>query len=65
MNFYFQSHPELNMRDRFASQRESALTADASETVRPMTYYVETPAEISRLFDTVAYAKCEFLVTER
>ncbi|XP_062537673.1 aminopeptidase N-like [Armigeres subalbatus] len=51
------SHPELNMRDRFASQRESALSADASETVRPMTYYVETTTEISRLFDTVAYAK--------
>lgn len=51
------SHPELNMRDRFASVREGALNTDASATVRPMTHYVETPAEISRLFDNIAYAK--------
>lgn len=51
------SHPELKMRDRFASVRESALNLDASATVRPMTYYVETPGEISRLFDNIAYAK--------
>ncbi|XP_062703238.1 aminopeptidase N-like [Aedes albopictus] len=51
------SHPELNMRDRFASVREGALSTDASATVRPMTHYVETRGEISRLFDNIAYAK--------
>uniref|UniRef100_A0A1Q3FKH7 Aminopeptidase n=1 Tax=Culex tarsalis TaxID=7177 RepID=A0A1Q3FKH7_CULTA len=51
------SHPELNMRERFASVRTAALNTDASATVRPMTHYVETTAEISRLFDNIAYAK--------
>ncbi|XP_065073167.1 aminopeptidase N-like [Ochlerotatus camptorhynchus] len=51
------SHPELKMRDRFAGVLQAALTTDASPTVRPMTYYVETPSEIGRLFDNIAYAK--------
>ncbi|EDS27420.1 protease m1 zinc metalloprotease [Culex quinquefasciatus] len=51
------SHPELNMRERFAGVRTTALNTDASATVRPMTHYVETTAEISRLFDNIAYAK--------
>lgn len=46
------------MRERFASVRTTALNTDASATVRPMTHYVETTAEISRLFDNIAYAKC-------
>ncbi|XP_062557607.1 aminopeptidase N-like [Armigeres subalbatus] len=51
------SHPELGMRDRFASVWQGALNSDALETVRPMTYYVETTSAISRLFDNIAYAK--------
>ncbi|XP_053685993.1 aminopeptidase N-like [Sabethes cyaneus] len=51
------SHPEFNMRERFSTVRETALNTDASPTVRPMTHYVETPTEISRLFDNIAYAK--------
>ncbi|XP_055536351.1 aminopeptidase N-like [Wyeomyia smithii] len=51
------SHPELGMRERFASERETALSTDGRPGVRPMTYYVETPREISQLFDNIAYAK--------
>ncbi|XP_053685986.1 aminopeptidase N-like, partial [Sabethes cyaneus] len=51
------SHPELKMRERFASVRENALRTDASATVRPMTHWVETPGDITRLFDGIAYAK--------
>ncbi|XP_055532864.1 aminopeptidase N-like [Wyeomyia smithii] len=51
------SHPEFNMRERFASVRENALSTDASASVRPMTHYVETPSAINGLFDGIAYAK--------
>lgn len=50
------------MRERFAGVREAALTTDGSATVRPMTHYVETPGEISRLFDNIAYAKGVFSI---
>lgn len=50
------------MRERFASVRTTALNTDASATVRPMTHYVETTAEISTLFDNIAYAKCRLNV---
>ena len=36
---------------------QSALTRDASNNPRAMTHYVQTPSEISRVFDTVSYAK--------
>ncbi|XP_073817391.1 aminopeptidase N-like [Musca autumnalis] len=36
---------------------QSALNSDASDNPRPMTNYVQTPAEISSLYDDVSYAK--------
>uniref|UniRef100_A0A182NNL8 Uncharacterized protein n=1 Tax=Anopheles dirus TaxID=7168 RepID=A0A182NNL8_9DIPT len=52
------SHPELNLRQRFITgPLQSALRADDSLTVRPMTYYTETRQGISRLFDSIAYDK--------
>ncbi|XP_049292745.1 aminopeptidase N-like [Anopheles funestus] len=52
------SHPELNLRLRFVTgPLQTALRADESLTVRPMTYYTETRRDISRLFDSIAYDK--------
>uniref|UniRef100_A0A182YBU9 Aminopeptidase n=1 Tax=Anopheles stephensi TaxID=30069 RepID=A0A182YBU9_ANOST len=52
------SHPELNLRQRFISgPLQTALRADSSLTVRPMTYYIDTRQGISRLFDSIAYDK--------
>lgn len=37
---------------------------DASPTIRPMSYYVENPVRIDNLFDSVAYSKCKFLLSQ-
>lgn len=56
------THPHLLIKDRFTVVAlQEALRADASSTVRSMTHYVETVPEIDRLFDRIAYSKCEFL----
>lgn len=39
---------------------QSVLDTDANPSIRPMTYYVESPERISGLFDRIAYDKCEF-----
>uniref|UniRef100_A0A182P0J6 Aminopeptidase n=1 Tax=Anopheles epiroticus TaxID=199890 RepID=A0A182P0J6_9DIPT len=52
------SHPELQLRERFVTGPfQTALRADNSLTVRPMTYYTETRYSIARLFDSIAYDK--------
>ncbi|XP_052873630.1 glutamyl aminopeptidase-like [Anopheles cruzii] len=52
------SHPELNLRERFVTgPLQRAYTQDALLNVRPMTYYTETRAGISNLFDRIAYDK--------
>uniref|UniRef100_A0A182S9X5 Aminopeptidase n=1 Tax=Anopheles maculatus TaxID=74869 RepID=A0A182S9X5_9DIPT len=52
------SHPELKLRERFITgPLQTALRADNSLTVRPMTYYTDTRQGISRLFDSIAYDK--------
>ena len=57
-HFLMQSHPELQLRERFVTGPfQTALRADNSLTVRPMTYYTETRPSISRLFDSIAYDK--------
>lgn len=37
-----------------------ALAQDSTETTRPMNWNANTPAEISALFDTIAYYKCKY-----
>lgn len=32
---------------------------DADPTVHPMTYYVESPSNIKKLFDDITFKKCE------
>jgi hypothetical protein len=34
------------------------METDANPNIRAMTYYVESPIGIDRLFDNIAYSKC-------
>lgn len=53
-------YPDMRMKDLFVYERvHDAMRRDASPTIRPMTLYVETPSQISSIFDTVAYSKCK------
>lgn len=57
-----QVHPEWDIFQYFIVRRlQVALQADAKETTRPMTHYVESPEAISSLFDSIAYPKCKNL----
>nr|XP_029707843.1 aminopeptidase N-like [Aedes albopictus] len=52
------AYPETNYWDLWAVEViHNAFSADARESVRPMTWNAATPSEIAGLFDTVAYAK--------
>uniref|UniRef100_A0A182IYB0 Aminopeptidase n=1 Tax=Anopheles atroparvus TaxID=41427 RepID=A0A182IYB0_ANOAO len=52
------SHPEHGLRERFVTgPMQNAFSSDGSPTIRPMTYYTDTRAGISRLFDRIAYDK--------
>jgi hypothetical protein len=53
--------PEWRYKDTHLLTRLQTLAfaADASESIRPMTKYVEKPMEIMGLFDDIAYAKCK------
>lgn len=41
---------------------QNVFNIDASETIRPMTHYVESPTDIDHLFDAIAYDKCKLLI---
>lgn len=41
---------------------QSVLDVDASPSIRPMTYYTESPESLSGLFDRVAYDKCKSMI---
>jgi len=58
------TNPDMRIRDYFNIQKlQNTLKMDAFDaTSRPMTHYADTPAEISNLFDRVAYDKCEWNV---
>lgn len=43
---------------------QPVMETDSNPSIRPMTYYVESPEAIDRLFDNVAYSKCEFSQVE-
>ncbi|XP_058123250.1 aminopeptidase N-like [Anopheles ziemanni] len=52
------SHPEHGLRERFITgPMQNAFSSDGTPTIRPMTYYIDTRAGISRLFDRIAYDK--------
>lgn len=36
---------------------QRALTSDGTGQLNPMTHYVQTPAEISRRYDSISYSK--------
>lgn len=38
---------------------QGVMETDSNPARRPMTYYVENPDSIDRLFDNVAYSKCK------
>jgi aminopeptidase N len=53
-------YPGLRLGDYMqVSVCQSVMQNDASENARPMNYYAESPGSIERLFDFVAYSKCE------
>lgn len=53
-------YPDMRMEELFAVEAlQSVMVSDASPSIRPMTFDVETPNEIHSIFDSVAYRKCE------
>lgn len=53
-------YPEDRLMDTFVVDTvQTVLDTDASSSIRPMTYYVESPERITGLFDRVAYDKCQ------
>lgn len=55
--------PEWKILDAYVFNFvQAVMITDASTATRPMTYYVEEPTAISRLFDNVAYAKCKYYI---
>lgn len=52
------AYPNEQFMDLFQVQSlQPALAQDSRATTRPMNWYANTPSEISRLFDVVAYGK--------
>lgn len=53
--------PELRMMDQYVLLvNQYAMDNDALVSTRRMSYYAETPSDISRLFDRIAYEKCKY-----
>lgn len=54
--------PEWKILDAFVPiTLQNVMITDSINTTRPMSYYVDHQTSISRLFDSVAYAKCKCL----
>lgn len=54
-------YPEWKIMDAFVFKfLQNTMVTDSRLATRPITHYGESPDEVSKLFDTVAYAKCEF-----
>lgn len=54
-------HPDWNISQFFVEEMlQRFLVEDAKDDTRSMTFYVESPQEIIRLFDaTITYGKCK------
>ncbi len=50
-------HPEWNFPQDVVDSLNGTLNSDAKKTTRPIRQAVETPAQISELFDDIAYGK--------
>lgn len=42
---------------------QAVMVTDANPSIRPMSFYVESPERVSLLFDNIAYSKCELIKT--
>ncbi|XP_030080693.1 aminopeptidase N [Drosophila hydei] len=52
------AYPEWDIFQTFhTGSYQGAMNVDGNPAVRPMTYHVEKPSEISLLYDSIAYAK--------
>lgn len=55
-----QIFPEWRVLDTFGyATLQNIMVSDSLNTTRPMSRYVETPADISGNFDGIGYRKCE------
>lgn len=53
-------HPDMRMDELFAVETlQNVMIRDASPSIRPMTFDVETPSQVQGIFDSVAYSKCK------
>lgn len=51
--------PEWKILDTFVfAYVQNVMVSDATLATRPMTHYVESNTAVTRLFDNIAYAKC-------
>lgn len=51
-------YPDERWIDSFLVETvQPVLETDANPTIRPMSYYVESPARVANLFDNMAYSK--------
>lgn len=52
--------PEWRILDSFVFNFvQNVMIYDATAETRPMTYYAESPEDVTDLFDHIAYSKCE------
>lgn len=53
--------PEWRLLDTFVfSVVQNVMIFDATSETRPMTHYVESPKDLTNLFDSIAYSKCKY-----
>ena len=51
--------PEWDILNEFVlNHLQTVFQYDSTNRTRPMTHYVESPQEVARLFDNIAYSKC-------
>lgn len=56
-------YPDERWNDAFIMDvLQAVMETDSNPTRRAMTHYVENPVLIDRLFDSVAYSKCQLIL---
>lgn len=57
-NYFFQVYPLWDIYQLFlTSEYQRGMNADSGRSPRPMTHYVQTPSQISSLYDNISYSK--------